>query len=180
MKAKISGALSITLSLIACGRPEPEPAAPAAAPAEHAPASTSSGLQVPDARAPVPLLPQMAAHQREQMRDHLLVVQEVTSAMAREDFDAAARSAARLGTSESMTAMCTHMGAGAPGFTERALDMHRRADVVAEAARAGDRAATLEALAGTLSACTSCHAAYREEIVDPVRWTELTGGAALH
>ena len=119
----------------------------------------------------------MAVHQREQMRDHLVVVQEITAALARDDLATAATSASRMGTSDSMTAMCTHMGAGAPGFTERALAMHQHADRIAESARAGNRSATLGALSETLATCTSCHAAYRQEIVDRARWTELTSTA---
>ncbi|UJR83299.1 cytochrome c [Sandaracinus amylolyticus] len=130
-----------------------------------------------DPRTPVPLLPRMAAHQRAQMRGHLVVVQEVTDALARDDLAAAASAASRLGTSDSMTAMCTHMGAGAPGFTERALEMHHQADAIAHAAREGDRAATTRALATTLASCTGCHAAYRQEIVDEARWAALTASA---
>ncbi|AKF04183.1 cytochrome c [Sandaracinus amylolyticus] len=140
----------------------------------------SAELAALDPRTPVPLLPRMAAHQRAQMRDHLLVVQEVTDALGRDDLEAAASAASRLGTSDSMTAMCTHMGAGAPGFTERALEMHRQADAIALAARSGDRAATTRALATTLASCTGCHAAYRQQIVDEAQWTALTGAAQPH
>ncbi|MDQ3032223.1 MAG: cytochrome c [Myxococcota bacterium] len=167
----------LTSLLLACGceTPPTGDTDPAPTVAAGAPASAAQHeLAALDDRTPVPLLPPMAAHQREQMRDHLAVVQEITAALARDDLDAAATSASRMGTSDSMTAMCSHMGAGAPGFTERALQMHQRADGIAEAARAGSRTATLAALSETLATCTSCHATYRQEIVDHARWTELT------
>ncbi len=37
-----------------------------------------------------------------------------------------------------MGAMCTHMGAGAPGFTEQALHFHHTADKIGDAARKHD------------------------------------------
>ncbi len=179
----------VVMGLAACeGRTadravEPAPIAPPhAEPAAAASAAIgpAAELAVLDARTPVPLLPMMAAHQREQMRDHLLVVEEVVGALGRDDLEAAALAAERLGTSDSMTAMCTHMGAGAPGFTELALDMHRRADAIPLAARAGDRAATLAALSDTLAACTGCHARFRQDVVDHDRFVALTGGEAPH
>jgi hypothetical protein len=130
--------------------------------------------EILDDRAPVPLLAPMAAHQRAQMREHLEAVQEVVGALSRDDLDAAARAGERLGTSESMAAMCSHMGAGAPGFTERALAFHRTADSIAIAAEAGDRNATLSALDTTLAHCTSCHRDYRQQIVDERTFAETT------
>ena len=72
-----------------------------------------------DTRTPVPLLPMMADHQKRNMRDHLLAVQEIVAALAADNFAAVERSAGRIGYSEQMGQMCVHMGAGAPGFTER-------------------------------------------------------------
>ena len=63
----------------------------------------------------------MANHQKQEMRDHLRVVQEITVALTKDDFDAIASSAARIGWSDQQAMMCKHMGAGAPG--ERALSM---------------------------------------------------------
>lgn len=99
-----------------------------------------------DPRTPVPLLPMMAQHQKQSMRDHLLAVQEVVSAVAIHDFPAAEKAAKRLGSSPQMKMMCTHMGAGAPGFTERALAFHEEADAIAVAANKQDGPAVLGAL----------------------------------
>ncbi len=47
-----------------------------------------------DARAPIPLLPMMANHQKENMRDHLVAVQEIVAALASNDFAAIEQSEA--------------------------------------------------------------------------------------
>ena len=100
------------------------------------------------------------------------------AAIARDDMDGVTTAASRIGYSESMGQMCEHMGAAAPGFTERALDFHRTADTIGEAARRGDRPAVLTALDRTLQACVGCHATYRQEVVDEATWQRLTRAAA--
>jgi hypothetical protein len=127
-----------------------------------------------DTRAPVPLLPMMALHQKEQMRGHLVAVQEIVGALAVEDWAAVEAAAARVGTSQQMEQMCTHMGAAADGFTEQALDFHRRADAITAAARAHDAAAVLRATSDTLRACTACHETWRQQVVTPAAYDALT------
>jgi hypothetical protein len=139
-----------------------------------------TSMSAADARRPLPLLAAMAAHQRENMREHLAAVQAVVGAIGRDDMDAVAEAAARLGYSEAMGRMCEHMGAAAPGFTAMALDFHRTADTIGDAARRGDRAGALSALDRTLQRCVACHAAYRQEVVDEETWHRLTAIAAPH
>jgi hypothetical protein len=127
-----------------------------------------------DRRTPVPLLPMMAHHQKQNMRDHLVAVQEIVAALAAEDFPAVERAAARIGYSEQMATMCTHMGAGAPGFTDQAMNFHRTADTISEAAREKDGKAVASALGATLQTCTGCHATYRQEVVDREGWSRST------
>lgn len=131
-----------------------------------------------DQRSPVPLLPRMAAHQRENMRDHLAAVQEILAAISAGDFAGVERSAARIGYSEQMEQMCSHMGAGAPGFTDMALSFHRTADTITAAAKARDTTATLKALSATVQTCVGCHATYRQHIVDEATWKTITGRPA--
>jgi cytochrome c556 len=131
-----------------------------------------------DRRMPLPLLAMMAEHQKQNMREHLMAVQGIVAALGRDDMDGVAKAAGRIGYSESMRQMCEHMGAAAPGFTERALDFHRTADTIGEAARREDRPAVLTALDRTLQACVGCHAAYRQEVVDDGTWRRLTAAAA--
>jgi len=126
-----------------------------------------------DTRAALPLLPFMANHQKQNMRDHLLAVQEIIAALAVDDFAGAEQAAKRMGYSDSMAQMCTHMGAGAAGFTERALAFHHTADTIAAAARNHDRSAVIGALGATLNTCTGCHAAFKQAVVDEATWNHL-------
>jgi hypothetical protein len=107
----------------------------------------------------------MANHQKENMREHLEAVQQVVEAAAVSDFEKVGLAARRLGFSETMGKMCEHMGAAAPGFTEQALAFHHTADEIAGAARRHDGPAVLTALSKSLSACTSCHAAFKQQPV---------------
>ena len=129
------------------------------------PSSALAELDRLDSRAPVPLLPMMANHQKANMRDHLAAVQEIVAAAGVSDFEAVERAAQRIGYSEQMALMCNHMGAAAVGFSERALAFHHTADSVAAAARQHDVAAVLRALSDTLNSCTACHAAFKQHVV---------------
>lgn len=155
---------------------------PATAPPPPAPAATSpagcgpiDALAQMDPRKPVPLQPMMAWHQKQNMMEHLLSIQKITGALAVEDWEGVAKASAMIESSPQMQRMCQHMGAGADGFTDIALDFHRRADKIAEAAKAKDAAAVLKATEHTLEACTTCHAAYRQEVVDAETWQARTG-----
>lgn len=157
--------------------PAPAPApAPAAAPVAPAP-GPAAVLDAMDSRKPVPLLPMMANHQKQNMRDHLLAVQEIVLALSTDDFAAIEASAKRIGFSDKEAAMCNHMGAGAPAFIEQALAFHHQADRIGEAARARDRAKVVTELGATLQTCTSCHGTWKQQIVDEATWTRMTGGA---
>jgi hypothetical protein len=139
--------------------------------------SAAAALDGLDARKPVPLLPIMANHQKQNMRDHLAAVQEIVAALSTDDFAGAEQAAGRIGFSAQMSQMCTHMGAGAPDFTEQALAFHHTADGVAAAARDRDRGRALSELSATLKACTGCHATWRQQVVDEATWQRLTATA---
>ncbi len=165
--------------LVGCARemaPAPAPAAAAPSP----PTSPVDALDRMDTRAPVPLLPMMANHQKQNMRDHLVAVQEMVTALASDDFAGVEQAAGRIGYSERMGQMCTHMGSGAPAFAERALAFHHTADRIAVAARERDRAQVLTELGATLKTCSSCHAAWKQQVVDERTWEQLTSSAAPH
>jgi hypothetical protein len=127
-----------------------------------------------DTRTAVPLLAMMASHQKENMRDHLLAVQEIVLAAAAADFEEIERAAGRIGYSDEMGRMCTHVGAGAPGFTEAALAFHHTADSIAGASRERDLAKVLGALGATLRTCTGCHASFRQDVVDEATWDRVS------
>jgi hypothetical protein len=120
----------------------------------------------------------MAAHQKQNMREHLAAIQHIVGALADDDMDGVVKAASQIGYSEGMGQMCEHMGAAAPGFTKMALSFHHTADTIAEAARKGDRPGVIVALNRTLETCVGCHAAFRQEIVDEDTWKRLTAGAA--
>lgn len=141
---------------------------------QHA-APNMSSLAGSDARMPLYLLPMMADHQKQNMREHLAAVNEVVAALAKKDFHAVGEAAKKLGTSPAMQQMCTHMGAATPGFSERALAFHSTADTIVAAAETKSDAKVLAALNKTLDTCVSCHADYRQVAVDQARWNELTG-----
>jgi hypothetical protein len=129
-----------------------------------------------DSRTPVPLLPIMAEHQKKNMRDHLSAVQEIVAALAVDDFAAIEKAVTRIGYSDSMGQMCNHMGTGAPGFSELAIQFHRNADKIAEAARTRDAKAVSSNLAQTLSNCTGCHEAFKQKIVGEAEWAMISQG----
>ncbi len=131
-----------------------------------------------DHRRPVPLQPMMAWHQKQNMMDHLVAIEGITDGLAREDWEAISRASARIESSQQMQRMCEHMGSGAEGFTELALEFHRRADAIGVAARAHDGPGVLQATATTLQACTSCHSQFRQDVVDAETWQERTGSSA--
>lgn len=132
-------------------------------------------LDAMDTRRPVPLIPMMANHQKENMRDHLVVIQEIVEALAIRDFAAVEKSAARISYSEKQAQMCARMGAGVDGFSDLGTDFHRTADSIIAAAKTKNVEATLKAVSNTLARCTSCHSQYRQDVVDKKEWQELTG-----
>jgi hypothetical protein len=170
----MAGALALA---VGCQKDRAAPAPTAHstnAPAGGATCLTQQALDRLDTRAAVPLLPMMANHQKQNMRDHLLAVGEIVVAASTDDFAAVERAAKRMGYSEEMGQMCTHMGAGAPGFTEVALNFHHTADTIATAAGRHDRTGVMRALGSTLQTCTGCHATFRQSVVDEPTWNRLT------
>jgi cytochrome c556 len=140
----------------------------------EAPLSAAETLDILDGRKPLPLVATMANHQKEDMRHHLVAVQEIVLALASHDLPAVERAAGRMGFTEEKGQMCTHMGAAAEGFTEQALAFHRTADRIATAARERNRVQVLEELGATLETCTSCHSTWKQQVVDEATWQKLT------
>jgi cytochrome c556 len=133
----------------------------------HAPISDT------DNRKPVFLTEMMAEHQKANMRGHLEAIQEILGAFAEKNFAKMADSGKKLGTSAEMTNMCQHMGQATPGFTEVALKMHSEADKITEAALKKNLNGVLAATHRTLQACTACHSAFKQQIVNEVDWKKL-------
>jgi hypothetical protein len=152
----------------------PSAVKPTGVPGEGAVSPAQAALDQMDTRIQVPLLPMMADHQKQDMRDHLLAVQEIVLAASMGDFAAAEQASKRMGYSDEMGQMCAHMGAGAPGFTEQAVKFHHTADSISAAARAHDQAGMMRALGSVLQTCTGCHATFRQSVVDEATWNRLT------
>ena len=149
---------------------------PSGAQMSPGPVGPHEALDGLDTRRPLPLVPMMADHQKQAMRDHLAAVQEIVAAALASDFPAVERAAGRIGYSNQMNQMCTQMGAGAPGFTEQALNFHHTADTISVAAQQRDRDGVLRALSETLKTCTGCHATWKQQVVDDTAWSRITGG----
>ena len=175
---------TLTLSLVVFACQRAEPPAPPVVPAVATPAvvdprvAAIDALDAMDTRKGVPLIPMMAHHQKQNMRDHLLAVQEIVLAVAADDFSAVEKASARIGASPQMTQMCSHMGMGAPGFSDQALGFHQTADSIGAAAKKKDRKAVLDALGKTLTTCTACHAAWKQAVVDEKTWSAASKTAA--
>ncbi|MEW6435240.1 MAG: hypothetical protein AB1730_27410 [Myxococcota bacterium] len=156
-------------------QPTPPPVVTPAAPPPKL--AALDALDAPDTRKPVPLIPMMAQHQKQNMRDHLQAVQEMVVALAADHFAPVEQASARIGSSPQMAMMCNHMGQGAPGFTDQALAFHQTADTIAAAKKKRDRKGVLTALGQTLATCTACHATWKQDVVDEKTWSEASKSA---
>lgn len=120
-----------------------------------------------DTRVLVPFPPALTAHTLANMRDHLLALKEINDALARGDYDLAAKVAEeRLGMT-SLEAHGAHEVAKymPQGMQDAGTAMHRAASRFAIAVRdagvTGDLKPALGALSDVMGACVGCHAGYR-------------------
>lgn len=138
-------------------------------PAQHHRHATvaPSPLAVQDLRQEVAFPPEMKQHTLSNMRDHLLALQEMQSALAQQAYDRAAELAEqRLG----MSSLGLHGAHEVSKFMPRGMQdagtaMHRSASRFALAARdvsaTGDLGPALAAMSEVMGACVACHAGYR-------------------
>lgn len=130
-------------------------------------ASASASGGAADGRVPVAFPAPMGERLLANMRDHLLAIQEINAALAKDDTNAAAKIAEeRLG----MTALErfeSHETAQymPPAMQAAGAAMHRGASrfaiAVQDADVTGDLKPALGALAETMQACVTCHAGFR-------------------
>jgi hypothetical protein len=116
-----------------------------------------------DTREQVKFPEMMQQHMLSNMRDHLVVINEILIYLATDEMDKAADIAEnRLG----MSAMNLH-GAGRQaqfmpdGMKSIGSGMHRAASRFARKSEEGDPAPAYKALQEVTAACVACHAAYR-------------------
>ena len=126
-----------------------------------------------DSRTPVSMPAHMALHQKQNMREHLEAVQGIVASMAEKDYKAIANYAAKMGLTPQMGQMCQRMGSATEGFSEAAIRFHKSADQIVLAAQRRDQAGVVKSLKFTLTQCTSCHAMYRQQVVDEATFQAL-------
>lgn len=122
---------------------------------------------VQDVRPLVKFPEELRIHTLANMRDHLLALQEIQDALAREQYDRAASVAEqRLG----LTSLKSHGAHDVAKFMPAAMqavgsEMHRTASRFAVAAKdagaTGDAKPALAALANVTAQCIACHAGFR-------------------
>lgn len=127
----------------------------------------SSAHAVDDGRHAVEMPDMMKSHMLANMRDHLLTLGEIQSALASGKYDEAANLAERrLGMSSLDSHGAGHMAGFMPkGMQEIGTGMHRAASrfavVAQEANVTGDPSPSLRALSEVTQQCVTCHAGYR-------------------
>lgn len=140
-------------------------------PAMHAPHQKTEGTEsaplAADGRQAVSFPARLKEETLSNMRDHLLALQQIQSALARQEYDQASEIAEqRLG----MTSLTLH-GAHEvarympEGMRAAGSGMHRSASrfalVAKDATVTGDLKPALAALANVTAQCVACHAGYR-------------------
>lgn len=98
------------------------------------------------------------------MRKHLDVLSEITAALAANDLKKAADIARTdLGWSEGREQQCSVFEPvkGGSDFTKLSTAMHKKADELADAAKAGNRDKALADLSQLIKKCNACHEKYR-------------------
>ena len=116
-----------------------------------------------DVRRLVQLPEMMQQHMMSNMRDHLVVINEILISMANDRLDQAAEVAeSRLGMSSLESHGASHMARFMPeGMRQAGTSMHRAASRFALKAQEGEVLPAYSALSEVTSACVACHSSYR-------------------
>ncbi len=125
------------------------------------------GSSEADTREFVRFPPELVDHTTANMRDHLLALQQINDALARNEPETAGKIAEeRLGMSSLRLHGAAEVAKFMPqGMQDAGTAMHKAASRFAieaqNAAVAGDLKPALGALGEVMAACVSCHASYR-------------------
>ena len=120
-----------------------------------------------DGRELVAIPEPMRSHMLANMRDHLAALEEIQSAMATGDVNAAAKIAEqRIGMSSLGSHGASHIAGFMPkGMQEAGTAMHRTASqfarIVIDSGVTGDIKPALSALSDVTKTCVACHQGYR-------------------
>ena len=134
---------------------------------QHGKAAPAPSTGQGDARKLVKFPEPMRLHTITSMRDHLLALQEIDTALSKNEFDNASRIAEqRLGMSSLELHGAAHIAPFMPqGMQDIGTAMHRAASrfaVEAQNASVGnDVRPALAALGAVMQQCVACHATYR-------------------
>lgn len=121
------------------------------------------GVAEPDARVKVDLPAMMKNHMLGNMRDHLLALHEIQTALARGELDKAGDIAeTRIGMSSLISHNASHMAPFMPkGMQAVGTEMHHAASRFAMTAKEGDLTKALDGLSKVTEQCVACHMGYR-------------------
>lgn len=116
-----------------------------------------------DSRQLVKLPEMMQQHMMANMRDHLIVINDILINLANDELDQAAEIAeTRLGMSSLKLHGASHMAGFMPeGMQQAGTSMHRAASRFALKAQEGEVLPAYNALTEVTSACVACHSGYR-------------------
>jgi hypothetical protein len=136
--------------------------------AQHQAQAAKAAKSIPkDTRQAVRFPKTLREHTLANMRDHLLALQEIQEALAKQEYDKAGDiSEQRLGMSSLSLHGAHDVAKYMPkGMQDAGTAMHRNASRFAVAAKdagaTGDVKPALAALASTTAQCVACHAGYR-------------------
>lgn len=132
---------------------------------DAAPLTPHQRLDQIDKRTPVPMHPGMAFQHKVNMQDHLKAIQEIVMALSQNDYKTVEAGAQKISPSGT-AAMCEGMGAGTPGFRALADAFHAEASKIEVAAQKRKKDEVLRATGAALQLCVSCHAAYRQQVIE--------------
>lgn len=116
-----------------------------------------------DTRVKVDFPAMMKTHMLGNMRDHLLALHEIQTALARGELDKAGDIAeARIGMSSLASHNASHMAPFMPkGMQAVGTEMHHAASRFAMTAKEGDLTRALDGLSKVTEQCVACHTTYR-------------------
>lgn len=116
-----------------------------------------------DTRQFVKLPEKMQQHMMSNMRDHLVVINEILLYLGNNEMDKAAEVAEqRLGMSSLGTHGASHMAGFMPeGMRKAGTAMHKNASHFSLKAQEGDLISAYKNLSQVTSSCVACHSAYR-------------------
>jgi len=116
-----------------------------------------------DNRQKIKLPDMMKQHMLGNMRDHMLAIHEIQSALAKNELDKAADIAEqRIGMSSLVFHNAAHMAPHMPkNMQDIGTEMHHAASRFAITVKEGDVIKSLDELSKVTQQCVACHAAYR-------------------